>query len=1177
MVDTEGIVRRPGPVNLRSGNVSAEWERFKQKFDIYLIATKQSQASSQEKWALLLGEAGDDALDVFNAFKDKLRTQMVLDDGTIVTVDQSQDYVTVMEQFNKYAEEKKSLTLCREQFNQRNQKPREPFTNWLTDLRNLVKPCEYGEITDSMLKDRIVWGTRNRRLKDAVRAKPSLSLQEVIDLCKAQETVSGNQEDAEASVETLQTRRPENGQTQNGQIGFNRNYRGRQNYRRGTWNRGRGHTRGMGHRPNRQEKPKYMCKKCNTWHGVAKCPAYGKKCLTCHQFNHFSRVCRNKPGPGEKRSEVIETPKPTEGESDLILDSWALEVETMLNPINIVEDDDVLPSKRGRKEYTEVLKLGGEYYIRFKLDPGSEVNVLPLKVFIEMNKNKKFTLYKTEVLLRGFDKNLSSPEGAVNLFIETKHGDKKYSQFFVSKVACRPILGIEDCEKLRLIQRVNHSGKDVASLDKMSGQLSLSQDDFIKQNVDVFSGLGRFKQTIKILIDPSVQPQMCPPRRYNYSIVERLQGKLIELEKMDVIVKITDEIPKFVSNLVIREKANGDLRICLDPASLNKAIIKPNYIIPTLEEIACKVKDKKVFSVLDLKDGFWHARLDYESSLLCTFATPYGLYRFKTMPFGLKCAPEIFQFLTEQALQGTGAHIYFDDVLIAGKDYAEHDEIMMKVLEKARSETVRFNPGKLQFRMIVVKFIGMLWSLNQIKIHPERISAIQAIKDLKTKKQLEKVLGVLNYLRKFVPQIAELAAPLQELLSKTTIFQWLPVHAENFQKLKDSVTVAPGVIPFDSAKPIVVQADASQLGLGACLLQGNKLVTSSSRKLTETETHYAQIEKEMLALSFAATKFEKFIYGMPNVVFQTDHKPLVSIFAKPIYKITNNRLKKLRLNLMKFQPKVEYLPGKEMYLADLLSRNFLDDPVSDDPDMLEVVHEVTKHLSMAPEMKLEFQKETSLDPGLKAVMDYWQNGWPEDKHKVLPEAQAYWKLKEDLFVEDNLVIKEEKVLVPVSLRGNVLKKLHLAHLGIKKTKSRARQVLYWPGIDNEIENMIKECRICERNSPSNYKEKLIPHEVPDRRFQKVSNDICDFQGNSYLILVDNMSKWLEIKKLANKSSKAVIEAWREIFATHGIPETIFGDNNPFNSYECKEYAESIGSKIETSSPEYARSNGLGEK
>ncbi|KAE8738374.1 hypothetical protein FOCC_FOCC016148 [Frankliniella occidentalis] len=164
----EGLVQRPGPVNLKGGNAEAEWRHFLQKFEICLIAVNKKDAASDVQWALLMGEAGDQALHVYNSFKDKLKDHKVIgEDGTITTEDRSQTYVDVLAEFAKCAKEKKSVIGCREAFRKRNQRPKEPFSNWLTDLRILAKPCEFGtqELEDSVLRDRLVLGSANGRLK----------------------------------------------------------------------------------------------------------------------------------------------------------------------------------------------------------------------------------------------------------------------------------------------------------------------------------------------------------------------------------------------------------------------------------------------------------------------------------------------------------------------------------------------------------------------------------------------------------------------------------------------------------------------------------------------------------------------------------------------------------------------------------------------------------------------------------------------------------------------------------------------------------------------------------------------------------------------------------------------------------------------------------------------------
>lgn len=229
------------------------------------------------------------------------------------------------------------------------------------------------------------------------------------------------------------------------------------------------------------------------------------------------------------------------------------------------------------------------------------------------------------------------------------------------------------------------------------------------------------------------------------------------------------------------------------------------------------------------------------------------------MPFGISSAPEIFQFLNDQAFQGIDCTFYFDDCLVAGKDASEHDLLLKQVMTRAREENTRFNPKKLQYRLSEVKFLGHLWSQNKMKIDPERVLAINGLKEPKSRKQLQKLLATFNYLRKWIPQMSTIAGPLYELLSSKVVFQWLPIHAQAFRELQEYVRRAPALATFDPQKPIVVQADASQYGLGACLLQMKLPVAFASRILTDSEKGYAQIEKEMLALCYAATKFEKFI------------------------------------------------------------------------------------------------------------------------------------------------------------------------------------------------------------------------------------------------------------------------------------------------------------------------------
>ncbi|KAE8740131.1 hypothetical protein FOCC_FOCC014367, partial [Frankliniella occidentalis] len=999
-----------------------------------------------------------EALEVYNGFKDSLVTRAIDADGNITKTDPSENYEDVVKAFRTYVKENKDVYRIREAFNNRRQRPGESFSNWYTDLKLLIKDCDYKDVSDSMMRCHLIGKTTDPELKKTLLANPGFTMVQIEATAKDSDALLRSSADAGAAYVDSVTEKKVNKRTHTqmsrGAQHGRGDYRGRSF--RGQSTRGyRGHygpprQRGGYHRGGRggywggwvdHTQSPFDCERCDTRHKPNRCPAYGKECFKCGGFSHFEKCCKTKKPRVETITKYVEvvrvvaqpqaaapaplvvvnpaaqhmdvTPKPSKiirsRPNAYLVDSFETE-EALLMEKNVDMVTTVAPEDcqvQNLREYTEVLQIQGKHFISFKLDCGSQVNLVPYELFCEINAEGDYTLKPSTLKLAAFNETVTPVDGSFLARVQTKYGVGMEIQFEVSKSVRRPLLGIEACFDLNLLKRVNQPVE--FSLVTTDFVVQESKDEFIAKNRDVFEGLGQFKQTIHLAVDKDVAPGMCPPRRYSFAIADRLKAKLDSLASQGIIAK--------------------------------EALIQQKYPIPTLEEISCKVRDKAVFTVMDLRDGFWHANLDDESSLLCSFATPFGIYKFKRMPFGLSCAPELFQYLTGQVFGDTGARVYFDDVLVAGKDVQEHDLIMSRVLAKARSENVKFNPNKIQFRQTEVMFLGLLWAENKIRIDPSRTAAIQAIKPPQSKHMLQRVCGVFNHLRKFIPQMGTISAPLCDLLSSGVTFQWLPVHDVAFQKLKDCVSNAPVLVPFDHTKALV-----------------------------------------------------------------------------------------------------EYLPGKYMYLADLLSRNYIEDPVDDDPEMVEVVHEVTSNISISPE-----------------------------------EAMPYSKLKDDLFVEDGLVILEEKVVVPPSLRPKVLKALHLAHLGIDKTKTRARQTVYWPGTTNDTQTLLGECRTCERNSPANHREPLIPHAIPELRFQKVGADILEFRAQPYLVVVDNYSKWLEIKRLASKSSSSVITVLREVFSTHGIPEIIYGENNPLDSYECREYASSIGSSIVTSSPEYPRSNGLAEK
>lgn len=421
--------------------------------------------------------------------------------------------------------------------------------------------------------------------------------------------------------------------------------------------------------------------------------------------------------------------------------------------------------------------------------------------------------------------------------------------------------------------------------------------------------------------------------------------------------------------------------------------------------------------------------------------------------------------------------------------------------------------------------------------------------------------------------MSTITAPLRELTKSNVLFEWNEAHDIAFNKLKAVIASEPVLAYYDKTKQCVIQTDASKDGLGCCLLQNGHPIAFSSRALTKTEQQYAQIEKELLAVVFATEKFNQFVYGQRTKV-HSDHKPLVAIMKKDINKVSV-RLQRMLLKLLKYDIELEYLPGKEMYIADALSRNYCNDPVEDDKEMSYIVHCLSKKVSITEKRKKEFQDSIKKDPTLSKVLEYKSNNnWPKN---CKGELKHFCNIKDNIFVSDDLLFKDDKLIIPQNQRKLVLEQIHTGHFGLEKNLSKARKNVYWKGMQLDIEDYISKSHQCQKYRKSNCKEPLQPRRIPERPWELIATDIFYHKFKDYLVIVDAYSNWIEVAQLQTKAIDEVIQVLKKIFATFGLPEEIVSDNNPFNSYKFKMFCDKYGIKHSPSSPMYPKSNGRAEK
>ncbi|KAI5720179.1 hypothetical protein M8J77_003057 [Diaphorina citri] len=1069
--------------------------------------------SEKTQISVLLHLMGEEAIELYGTF------EFGVDEGDLKLED-------VIDKFDAVFLPKKNDLYEHFKFFQAKQKQGQSVDNYLKDLKVLVSSCNFQD-RDVLLRDKFIFGLLNTSLVEKFLRDPNITLDKAVMSARAAEIAhkelinislgnNSNQIDTGSDrldIDNIQSSR----------------------------------------RPGRRE---FSCSKCGLVHARDKCPAAEEICFRCKNKGHFARNCyrhnKNNPvsGNGTNKYKVHECEVEEENYCLDNLKSVALYA---------------VESSGNSKAWFCNIRIEGKE-VKFKLDSGSEVNILPMYMYKKLCLNKNLKPADVKLVPYGDQTNIF-PQGKVDLFCAHENIQKKV-EFLIVDLNVIPLLGLETCVDLQLIKKT------------YSIQRTCTKDEILEENKDVFTGLGKIPGKYHITLKEDAVPVISPPRRVPFKIQNKLRETLDKMVADGIIDKV-DEPTDWVSNLVIKEKKTGELRLCIDPKALNENIKREHYALPTCDEIIQRLNGRAVFSVIDMKQGFWQIELDEESAKLCTFGTMFGRYCFKKAPFGLASIPEVFGKKVSQIFSDIeGVEVYFDDIIVAGYDDEEHDELLRKVLEKARQFNVKFNPDKFQYKQEQVKFLGKEISKQGVRPDKEQVAAIINMESPKNRKELMRFLGMTKYLAQFIPKLSELTAPLRELTKDRMEWTWSNHHEDCYVRLKNVMATRPVLRFFDASKQLVIETDASKDGLGSCLLIENQPVSFASRALTSSEKMYAQIEKELLAIVFAVEKFHQFVYGHKVIVF-TDHKPLTTILKKNINDVAA-RLQKLLLRLFKYDIDVRYKPGSQMFISDALSRAFQKNCSSDLKLEDYMVHDVmvfnlNSQLCISDEKKRHLIHETMQDKELQMLKSVLLNGWPTCKNDLPLEIRIYWQHRNELIIEDELIFYNNRVVIPMSLRSKYLLEIHEGHLGIVKCKARARESLFWPALNSDIQDMIEKCRTCVQFSRNNQKEPLIPLPKPNRAWERVSTDIFTFDDTDYLVLVDAYSLWIELFTIHKKSTAEIITKLKNAFARYGVPEVLYSDNVPFNSDAMRVFAEEWNFNQVFSSPLHSQSNGLAEK
>lgn len=538
--------------------------------------------------------------------------------------------------------------------------------------------------------------------------------------------------------------------------------------------------------------------------------------------------------------------------------------------------------------------------------------------------------------------------------------------------------------------------RKILSKVKISGMSKRSKanlHDILAEFSDVFSvegdSLGNVKnQQQEIFIKKGSVPRYVKQYRLPPAQQEIIANKVDEMIKQGIAEPSVSAWNAPV--LLVPKKGSSELkdyRLVIDYRKLNDVVEEDKFPIPGIDAILDGLGEAKVFSTLDLDSGYYQVNLAKSSRPFTAFTTKRGHFHLKRMPMGLKTSPACFSRVMQIALGdlvGKACYIYLDDIIVFGKDIAEHNANLRMVLLRLREVGMKVKPSKCDFLKKSVVYLGHVISDEGIKPDPEKFSAILNFPQPKTVKEIQSFVGLVGYYRRFIKNFSAIARPLFNLTKKDTIFKWSTDCQTAFDELKRLVTNPPVLSPPDFSKPFILQTDASDYAVGAVLMNADRRpIAFKSKALKSYQKTYGITDKELLAVVWAVKEFEHYLYGQKFTI-ETDHSALVHLnnMVSP-----HARHTRFRLTLAEFDYEIKHIKGPTNVVADALSRVVIPNSSEKDPekekeeginDQFDEILVMTRAMRLANKENEENEKDTPAS----------QNQEQDEKAKKFPKSDT---------------------------------------------------------------------------------------------------------------------------------------------------------------------------------------------
>ena len=1019
-----------------------------------------------------------------------------------------------------------SETVQRYKFHSRFRKPGESVATFVAELRSLAEFCNFGASLEAMLRDRVVCGINDSAIQRRLLAEVPLSFDKALKLAQGMETAAQN-------VKELQ------GGTQSSSREVNKvtpQVKGK-------------HARSA---PQFKGKSDHTCFRCGkAGHLASKCKFKDAQCYHCGKSGHVQAACYGKAKGTAKKPGPPRPVQPVQEQEET--EEYSL---FRLGPAN-----------KG-SPYNVMVEVDGQS-VTMEVDTGAAVSLMSEVTFKELWADR--SVDPSTVRLCSYSGEAIPVVGKAEVTISYKKQVAKVP-LVVVKGEGPSLFGRNWLEQIRL------DWQEIYCLRPKSLQSVLQRHRALFQE-----GLGTLQgHKVKIVTDPEATPRFCKARTVPYALRDKVDAELSRLVKEGTLEPV--QFSEWAAPIVVVLKSDkSSIRICGDfKQTVNPVSKLDKYPIPKVEDLFATLAGGRLFSKVDLSQAYQQLPLEEELRKLVVINTQKGLFRYTRLPYGISSAPGIFQRVMESLLQGIpGVIAYLDDILVSAATEEEHLQRLEMVFERLEKAGLRARESKCEFMVPSVSYLGHQIDEDGLHPLPDKVQAVVEAPSPKSVQELKAYLGLLTYYCKFLPDVSTVLAPLYRLLRKEARWHWTAKEEQAFCKSKELLTSSKLLVHFDASLPLILACDASAYGVGAVLAHQmpdgtERPIGYASRTLSPAEKNYSQIEKEGLACVFGVKRFHSYLFGH-SFKLVTDHKPLLALFNehRSTSPQASARIRRWSLLLAAYEYALVFRKTEAHSNADALSRLPLPTVPAEVPTPPELVL-LMDHLADSPVTADHIRSWTQRDPSLAPVLQYVQQGWPDQGD---PNLMPFSAKREELSVHEGCILWGSRVVVPQQGREMVLQELHEGHPGTTRMKSLARMYVWWPGIDKQIEECVRTCQECQVNHSSPPVAPMQPWKWPTRPWARLHLDYAGpFLGRMFLVLIDAHSKWIEAFCVTSATSSATMECLRQVFAQFGVPETVVTDNGTcFTSDEFEAFLKANGVRHLTSAPYHPASNGLAER